>query len=388
MPVWIHRIDTILPEFSFSQEQACLKMQEWSGDERTRRILRALYRQSGIERRHSVIRNFDGDGEESFFGKAGADGHPKGPGTGARNEIYARESRELSVALARNIIGNSPGFAPEDITHIVTASCTGFYNPGPDYHIVLDLGIPHSVERYHLGFMGCYAAFPALRMAARFCEARPGAVVLVMCIELCSLHLQVNGDVDSHLANSLFADGAAAAIVSARQPADGSNAYMIGDFHSAIVPGGKDDMAWSIGDQGFDITLSSYVPRIIGKSIREIVSTSIGASGKELQDVDSWAVHPGGRAIIDQVQAGLSLRPEQVAESREVLRNYGNMSSPSILFVLKGILGRPFPGRETVCAMAFGPGLTAELALLEAVRSGSGAFAEKAVERTAETVTL
>jgi predicted naringenin-chalcone synthase len=293
----------------------------------------------------------------------------------------------MSVALARKIIGNSPGFRPEDITHVVTASCTGFYNPGPDYHIILDLGIPQAVERYHLGFMGCYAAFPALRMAARFCEARPEAVVLVLCIELCSLHLQMNGDADTHLANSLFADGAGAAIVSARKP-EGPGAYRVGDFHSAIVPGGKEDMAWSIGDRGFDITLSSYVPRIIGGSIRGIVEPSLAASGLALSGVSTWAVHPGGRAIIDQVQAGLALRPEQVSASREVLRNFGNMSSATILFVLKDILDRPSgPGPETVCAMAFGPGLTTEMALFEAVRAGAGGLTEACIAGTAEAVT-
>ncbi|MBI5577143.1 MAG: type III polyketide synthase, partial [Deltaproteobacteria bacterium] len=372
MPVWVHRIETILPEFSFSQEHACLKMQEWAKDDRTRRILRVLYRQSGIERRHSVIADFDGNSEGSFF-KTGPGGVLQGPGTGARNEIFARESKAMSVALAGKILDRSAVFGPGDITHVVTASCTGFCNPGPDYHIVRELGMNRSTERYHLGFMGCYAALPALRMAAAFCKARPDAVVLVMCIELCSLHIQVNGNEDSQLANSLFADGAAAAIVSARDPAPGQGAFRIEEFRSAIVPDGEADMAWSIGDRGFDITLSSYVPRLIGASIRGIVEPSLGAGGYAVADVGTWAVHPGGRAIIDQVQSGLSLRPEQVAESREVLRSYGNMSSPSVLFVLKEILERPSGSdSETVCAMAFGPGLTAELALLEAVRAGAG----------------
>jgi predicted naringenin-chalcone synthase len=372
MAVWVHRIETILPEFSFSQEQACLKMQEWFKDDRTRRILRVLYRQSGIERRHSVITNFDGNEGASFF-KTGPDALPQGPGTAARNDIFTRESRSLSVALAGKVFDRCPGIGPKDVTHVVTASCTGFYNPGPDYYIVRDLGMRYSTERYHLGFMGCYAAFPALRMAAQFCEARPEAVVLVLCLELCSLHLQMIGKEDSLLANSLFADGAGAAIVSAREPAPGRNAYRIGDFHSALVPGGEGDMAWSIGDRGFDIALSSYVPKIIGANIREFIEPSLAASGLAPADVETWAVHPGGRAIIDQVQTSLALRPEQVRASREVLRDYGNMSSASILFVLRNILERPSRSDvEKVCAMAFGPGLTVEMALLEAHRAGTG----------------
>lgn len=376
MPAWVHKIETIVPEFSFSQEQACLKMQEWYKDERLKRILRVLYRQSGIETRHSVITNFDrGDG---FF-RNGVEGLPQGPGTAARNDIFTRESRTLSVALAGNILERCPGIGPKDITHVVTVSCTGFYNPGPDYYIVRDLGLPPSTQRYHLGFMGCYAAFPALRMAAQFCSADPRAVVLVMCLELCSLHLQISDREDCLLANSLFADGAGAAIVSARNPAPDQSAYRIGDFHSAMVPGGEGDMAWSIGDSGFDIALSSYVPKIIGANIRACIDPSLAASGLSAAGVETWAVHPGGRAIIDQVRTAMALRPEQVAASREVLRDYGNMSSATILFVLRNILERPFGGgSETVCAMAFGPGLTVEMALLDAHRSGSGARGEPA----------
>ena len=372
MAVWIQRIDTLLPEFSFTQEEASAKMQELARDERERRLIRAIYRSSGIERRHAVIRNYDGDGPDSFF-RRDPDGSMKGPGTAARNAIFASESRHLSVTLARKTLGNCPGVDAGDVTHVVTVSCTGFYNPGPDYYIVRDLGMSLGTERYHLGFMGCYAAFPALRMAARFCEADPGAVVLVQCLELCSLHLKLSGTEDMILANSLFSDGAAAAIVSAREPAPGQNAYRIGGFHSTLVPGGEQDMAWRIGDNGFDIALSSYVPKIIGANLREFVEPSLSVIGMSTGDVDLWAIHPGGKSVIDQAQRCLSLRPEQVRESREVLRKYGNMSSVSILFVLAEILERQGEaGEETVCAVAFGPGLTVEMALLSVLRAASG----------------
>jgi len=374
MATWIHRIETILPEFSFSQEAASARMQQWATDDRTRRIIRALYRHSGIERRHSVVTDFNSEGHDGFFA-TGPDGARLGPGTAARNDLFARESRRLSVSLARKVLDGSRGAGPAEVTHVVTVSCTGFYNPGPDYYIVRDLGLPLSTQRYHLGFMGCYAAFPALRMAAQFCEANPEAVVLVMCLELCSLHLQLKAEEDYLLANSLFADGAAAAVVSAREPAPGQSAYRIGDFHSALVTGGEQDMAWRIGDHGFDIALSSYVPKIIGANIRAFIEPSLAQSGLATGDVGTWAVHPGGKAIIDQVQASLGLTPDQVGTSRGVLRDYGNMSSATILFVLREILRRPPAGTgDTVCAMAFGPGLTVEMALLEAVRAGSAAL--------------
>jgi len=386
MATWIHQIETILPAFSFSQEAASVKMQEWAPDERTRRIIRVLYRQSGIEKRHSVVTNFDSEGQDGFF-RTSPDGNRQGPGTAARNEIFARESRRLSVDLARKILDSCPGVGPKDVTHIVTASCTGFYNPGPDYYILRDLGIPLSAQRYHLGFMGCYAAFPALHMAAQFCEANPAAVVLVMCLELCSLHLQLKAAEDNLLANSLFADGAGAAIVSAREPAPGLSAYRIGDFHSALVTSGEQDMAWRIGDHGFEIALSSYVPKIIGANIRDFIEPSIARSGLALADVKTWAVHPGGKAIIDQVQGSLGLRPEQVRTSRDVLRDYGNMSSATILFVLREILRQDSGGTgDKVCAMAFGPGLTVEMALLEALRAGSAASAGQAASKAGEWI--
>jgi predicted naringenin-chalcone synthase len=387
MAVWIHRIDSLLPEFSFTQEEASAKMQEWARDERERRLIRAIYRSSGIEHRHAVIRNYDGDTPESFF-RTGPGGSLKGPGTAARNAIFASESRHLSVALARKILDNCPGIDKGDVTHVVTVSCTGFYNPGPDYYIVRDLGMSLGTERYHLGFMGCYAAFPALRMAVRFCEADPGAVVLVQCLELCSLHLQLSGTEDTILANSLFSDGAAAAIVSAREPSPDRCAYRIDGFRSTLVPGGEQDMAWRIGDHGFDIALSSYVPKIIGANIRAFVEPSLSADGLSIADVDLWAIHPGGKSIIDQVQRSLSLRPEQIRESREVLRKYGNMSSVSILFVLAEILKRQAEdGEEKVCAVAFGPGLTVEMALLSVLRVPSGIPVDRAErERSAVKV--
>jgi predicted naringenin-chalcone synthase len=289
--------------------------------------------------------------------------------TAERNAIYTRESHRLSVDLARKTIQGCPGIEAADITHVITVSCTGFCNPGPDYHIVNDLGLSHATQRYNLGFMGCYAAFPGLRMARQFCVANPDAVVLVMCLELCSLHLQLNEREDSMLANSLFSDGAAAVIISARDPEPTQSAYRFGDFHSSLVPSGKADMAWAIGDLGFDIALSSYVPKIIGANIRQAIKPLLASRSLGLEDIGSWAVHPGGKAIVDKVAESLGLGDQQVAASRKVLREYGNMSSVTVLFVLREILHRfDAPLNEDVCAMAFGPGLTVEMGLLEAQR--------------------
>lgn len=368
MPVWIQQIETMTPGTCYSQEYASAKMQEWTDDERRKRMIRVLYQKSGIAQRYSVIASFDQGLPGDFF-PPGKDGRRRELSTAERNAIYTRESQRLSVELARRVIANCPAIAAQDITHVVTVSCTGFCNPGPDYHIVNELGLSPATERYNLGFMGCYAAFPGLRMAKQFCEANTAAVVLVMCLEMCSLHLQLGGEEDTMLANSLFADGAAAVIVSARNPLDDQACYRLDAFHSSLIPSGKGDMAWTIGDRGFDIALSSYVPKIIGANIHSAVLPLLASRNVSLAEIDTWAVHPGGKAIVDKVVESLELDERQVAAARKVLREFGNMSSATILFVLQEILKRPdAPRQEDVCAMAFGPGLTVEMGLLQAQR--------------------
>ncbi len=216
MTVYLHHIATATPAQAYDQRDVGAWMQELAGNERQRRLLKALYRSSGITTRHSCITGFGKD----FFGRD-AHGELLEPGTGARNAIYLSEAKQLGLSAGRRLLEQMPEIAPSDITHVVTASCTGFFNPGLDYFLVRDLGLPASTERYHLGFMGCYAAFPALRMAAQFCQANPQANVLVLCLELCSLHIQLGDREDQLLANALFADGAAAALVSARPPPPG-----------------------------------------------------------------------------------------------------------------------------------------------------------------------
>jgi len=372
MSVWIHHIETINPDYAYPQEFASLKMQSWIEDEKMARMVRVLYKKSGIDTRYSVISSFDDNLPGDFFTKNGQ-GRRREPTTAVRNAIYARESRRLAVKLAEQSVVSCPGIDTEDITHVITVSCTGFSNPGIDYHIVHDLGLAPQTQRYHLGFMGCYAAFPGLRMAQQFCEADPDAVVLVMCLELCTLHLQVNDRENTMLANSLFSDGAAAALVSSRPLRTGQAGYRLGTFRSDLIPDGIADMAWTIGDLGFDIALSSYVPKIIGASVDQAVTPLLKESGLSHGDIGHWAVHPGGKAILDKVANSLNLRPEQIAPSREVLRNHGNMSSATILFVLKNILNNQAGGKhEKVCAMAFGPGLTVEMGLMEACRPETG----------------
>jgi predicted naringenin-chalcone synthase len=252
---------------------------------------------------------------------------------------------------------------------VVTVSCTGFYAPGPDYAVVRGLGLKPSTQRYHLGFMGCYGAFPALRTAEAFCLADPNAVVLVVCVELCTIHLRSSNDPDTILASSVFADGAAAAVVTAAPAKAGETVLELDGFQTVLTPDGEQDMAWTIGDAGFEMTLSSYVPRIIERDIRGALAPLLAADLRlpegPYAQVERWAIHPGGRSILDKVQRTLELSDEQLEPSREVLREYGNMSSATVLFVLQRVLHKASTDEaERVCAMAFGPGLTVETALL------------------------
>jgi predicted naringenin-chalcone synthase len=369
MAVWIQHIETINPQYVYPQDYASVQMQKWIDEQKLNRIIRVLYKKSGISQRYSVIGNFDDPNKPGVFFRRNKTGGCREPTTGERNAIYSAEAQALAVELARRGVGACPAVQGSDVTHVITASCTGFSNPGADYHIVNELGLSPTTQRYNLGFMGCYAAFPALRMAHQFCQADPQAVVLVMCLELCSLHLQLNGREDSLLANSLFSDGAAVAIVSAAEPQAGSSVLRIGDFHSGLIPDGRAEMAWTVGDLGFDIALSSYVPRIIGGNIEQAVAPLLASGRLSLEQVGAWAVHPGGKAIVDQVGKSLGLDNAQLAASRKVLRDYGNMSSATVLFVLREILKNPeAPEREAICAMAFGPGLTVEMGLMEARR--------------------
>jgi len=317
------------------------------------------------------------------------------PSTKVRNDIFATEASKLFIEAAENALAACPGIEGNDITHLVTVSCTGFFNPGPDYKIVRALGLNPAVQRYHLGFMGCYAAFPALRAAKSFCDADPQAVVLVVCAELCSLHVRTSNDPDTIMGSALFADGAAAAIISARDIPDHPGLLTLDHFETVLTPVGEEAMAWNIGDEGFEMVLGTYVPHIIDDHIvgalEPLLSRDDSLSGHPYRDIRHWAIHPGGRSILDKVQARLELSDEQLVPARETLRNFGNMSSATVLFVIRHILDLPVEadagdnlaaeasggdGGERICSMAFGPGLTVETALFTKITAPQSARGE------------
>ncbi|MDK1361783.1 type III polyketide synthase [Arthrobacter sp. zg-Y1219] len=297
-----------------------------------------------------------------------ASGNMLSPSTKTRNDIFAAEATKLFIESARKAVEACEGIGPEDITHVITVSCTGFFNPGPDYKVVRALGLNPSVQRFHLGFMGCYAAFPAMRAAKSFCEADPEAVVLVVTAELCSLHVRTSNDPDTIMGSSLFADGSAAAVITARDLPGNAPGIQLDHFETVLTPVGEESMAWNIGDEGFEMVLGTYVPHIIDDHIvgalEPLLSRDPSVSGLAYRDIEHWAIHPGGRSILDKVEAKLDLTEAQLVPARETLRNWGNMSSATVMFVLKHIMDQPFNGgNERICSMAFGPGLTVETGL-------------------------
>jgi predicted naringenin-chalcone synthase len=363
-PVYIHQLATAVPPHAVPQAFARDTMKaQLEGNRLAQRLVHRLYSQSGIDTRYSVIPDFlapTEDGARQAGSFLDADGRFLTPSTKVRNDLYTEAARPLFKEAAAKALDASP-FTAADITHVVTVSCTGFCAPGPDYFLVRDLCLDPGVQRFHVGFMGCYAAFPALKMAKAFCQADPDAVVLVVCLELCTLHLQLGGDPDRLLASSVFADGAAAALISASTPSGA--AFELSALATTLTAEGEGDMAWSIGDEGFDIVLSSYVPEILEANIGAALAPLFAQFGLAAADIERWGVHPGGRAILDKLERSLELGSEALEPSRRVLRDYGNMSSATVLFVLKRILSEATPG-ERVCAVAFGPGLTVESGLL------------------------
>lgn len=376
MTVALRGLSTVVPPTVLVQEEVRDVFSAQPGLNRlAERIISTSFNVSGIATRHTVIEELAWDqhpGEPVFFDVDS--GELLFPGTKARNELYAEWASELYLEAGRAALDATPGIGPDDVTHVITVSCTGFYAPGPDYVLARDLGLPAGVQRYHLGFMGCYASIPALRLARQLCEADASAVVLVVSVELCTLHLRSSTDPDTIVASSLFADGAGAGIVTARPLEPGERAFELDRFATRITPVGEGDMAWKIGDHGFEMVLSNAVPAIIDDHITgalEPLFEHDDALAGALRDdrsgeaIEHWAIHPGGRSILDKVEARLALTEAQLVPAREILHDFGNMSSATVLFVLRRILDQADAADgERVAAMAFGPGLTVESALL------------------------
>lgn len=283
------------------------------------------------------------------------------PGTAARMRLFAEEAPRLGeVAVSRLL----PGRERNRITHLLVTCCTGFSAPGLDLEVMKRCDLPLGIERTLVGFMGCYAALNALKLARHIVRAEPKARVVVLNLELCTLHLHEEGTLEEILSFLIFGDGSAAALVTA-EPLG----FALDSFCAIVVPRTEDLITWRIGDLGFDMALSGQVPAAIGDALKAGADEILG--GRDAAEIDLWAVHPGGRTVLDAVERALGLEARALAASRAVLRDYGNMSSPSVMFVLEALLRASCDGAMG-CAMAFGPGLVAETMLFHRVGAPDG----------------
>ena len=343
---YINRVGTALPPNDV--HQAFIEFaQSLIQDSRARRLFARMAERSGIESRYSHLRpNPPGAPslDDSGLYRRGAF-----PGTAARMRAYEQQATGLAVQAV-------DALAPGRITHLIVASCTGFTAPGLDQLLADRLAFDGSIERTLIGFMGCYAAVPALRAAHHIVRSDPAARVLVVNLELCTLHLQETQDLETVLSFLLFGDAASAALVTSERCG-----IAMHDFRAATVPGTQDLITWRIGDQGFDMHLSGNVPAAIAAVLRAERARNDADGilrGWQTTDIAHWAVHAGGRTVLDAVEQGLELPPDALAHSRAVLRKVGNVSSATLPFVLARLLAAPQPGPGL--AMAFGPGLVAE----------------------------
>jgi len=313
--------------------------------EREKPLFERMAKRSGIAHRWSIL-----PGDPHPMGPGGFyHGEPL-PGTGARMQLYARAAPELALAAIEDLRSK---IALEGITHLVVASCTGFVAPGIDQIIAARLGLAPSVERLLVGFMGCYAAVVALRSARHIVRSEPKSRVLVVTVELSSLHLSPASELEPLLAMLQFGDGAAAALVTA-EPAG----FALGPGFATTRPDSAELIRWDITDRGFAMHLSGEVPGRIAAGLADPGFAQVATGGHDPGEVDGWAVHAGGRSILDAVERALALEPRALDASREVLDAFGNMSSSTLMFVLARLLQGP-PVERGV-ALAFGPGLAAE----------------------------
>ncbi|MBI1310720.1 type III polyketide synthase [bacterium] len=386
MTLLIRGLGTAVPAHFISQvEAAAMAAQFCCETDQQTRLLSTLYRRTGVRTRHSVVLEDSTNGtpaSQSYYAPAINTQDP-GPTTSSRMLSYESAAGALVIAAARRAL-QAAEIDAERVTHLITVSCSGFYAPGIDIELLGELPLSPAVARTHIGFMGCHGTMNGLRVAHSFVQANPQAVVLLCAVELCSLHQQYGWDPERVVANALFADGAAAVVataegegapagrdekhretgkrVSDRSRVDRTDQWRLVANGSYVVPESRDLMSWRIGDHGFEMTLSPQLPDLILRNLRPWLNEWLSQHGLTSHDVASWAIHPGGPRILSAVAEAADLDSEQLCPSRTVLANYGNMSSPTVLFILDELSQSK---GERCVLLAFGPGITIEAALLQ-----------------------
>lgn len=359
----IINIGTAVPAYKHRQEDILHFMQHvYATNAIDQRKMKFLYHQSGIEQRYSVVADYSRDADDWKFYPQSENLEPF-PSLEQRMAVYNKHAAALSIDAIRNCIAGK--ITSDEITHLITVSCTGMSAPGLDLQIVDLLDLPSTTFRTSVNFMGCYAAIHALKIADAFCKNDPAAKVVIVCTELCTLHFQKEATTDNITSSMLFADGSAAALLTHSGHAD-MPGLEIENFYSEIIPRGKRDMAWELSSSGFQMTLSGYIPDLIEEDFEQLVARALLSSNVSKSDITDWCIHPGGKRVLEAVCKSMGIEGAQLSYSYDILKHYGNMSSPTILFVLKELMKAisQRTGRK-IFGAAFGPGLTMETFVLK-----------------------
>jgi predicted naringenin-chalcone synthase len=354
-------IGTAVPDHMHKQSNILDFMQRvYALNEEDQRKIRFLYRQGGIDTRYSVIPDYSLPANEWTFYSPTENLEPF-PKLEKRMEWYKEYAATLSMNAIHNCLEKADA---QPITHLITVSCTGMSAPGLDLELLELLELPPTTFRTSVNFMGCYAAIHALKIADAFCKADRKANVLIVCTELCTLHFQKEHSIDNMTSSMLFADGAAAVLVSGNKNAEG---LRIDNFYSMVSLQGKKDMAWELSSKGFLMTLSSYVAEMIEEDFDSLVQQALTAASINKEAITHWCIHPGGKKILESVHKSLGFTNGQLQPCYDILKDYGNMSSPTVLFVLEKIMTQlNTKETNTIFGAAFGPGLTMETFILSA----------------------
>jgi len=365
-------LGTALPDIAVSQTDALsLAKDLCCQTERQARVLEQVYLRSGVSSRSTVLQVEVELGSTNFF-QPPATTDDAGPSTARRMALYEAQAGPLATSACRAALHHARLDAKK-ITHLVTVSCTGFVAPGFDLQLFKTLALNPTVKRTHIGFMGCHGALNALRVGNGYCAEDSNNVVLICATELCSMHFQYGWSKEILVSNALFADGSAALILTNDankiEPADEmfaldmeSDPVQYTDAASYVIPDSEEAMGWRIGDTGFIMSLANNVPDLIQTNLPPFMASWLAKNSLAIGDIKGWAVHPGGPRILDAVSDALELGPDALSTSREILSECGNMSSPTVLFILQRLLA---VGNKLPCVvLGFGPGLTIEAALI------------------------
>lgn len=354
-------IGTAVPQFQHQQKDILPFMQRvYAMSESDKRKMRFLYNQSAIDIRYSVVPDYSVPIDEWSFYPATENLDPF-PRLEKRMKWFHEFAPPLSADAIENCLEAKDN---KSITHLITVSCTGMSAPGLDLQVVEALDLPSTIYRTSVNFMGCYAAIHALKMADAICKSDLHARVMMVCTELCTLHFQRENNIDNIATSLLFGDGSAAALVTHDNAAEPG--VHLKSFYSEVSTRGKKDMSWELSSSGFLMTLSGYVPDLIEHDFRPLLTNALAYAGLSRNDIKEWCIHPGGRKILEAISKSIEVSQNDLSHSYSVLKNFGNMSSPTILFVLKEILAQMEQETRSgyIFGAAFGPGLTMETMLL------------------------